>query len=51
MQYPVITSRKIWAITYMIGLHVDVILIISYLLQYLDTIRIVTHKTDRYLVR
>jgi hypothetical protein len=35
----------------MTGLHVDVILIISYLLQYLDTIRIVTHQTDRYLLR
>jgi hypothetical protein len=35
----------------MTGLHVDGILIISYLLQYLDTIRIVTHQTDRYLFR
>ncbi len=42
---------KALAITYMTGLHVDVILIISYLLQYLDTIRIVTHQMNRYLFR
>ena len=50
VQYPVITSRQIWATTYLTGLHVDVVPIVSYVLLQLDT-RIVTHQTDRYLSR